>query len=69
MINEIRIIARTLSVCETLDNATYPTAGVKYRKLKTKIICCTVCPIILWTIEQQPVDSMECGQKILKKLV
>ena len=47
-----RSIGTTLSLSEALDNAAYPTAGVKYPESKTKVRCCNVCPITLWTVEQ-----------------
>ena len=47
-----RSIGTTLSMSDTLDNATYPTAGAKYLVSKTKVTCGNVCPIILWTVKQ-----------------
>ena len=47
-----RSIGTTLSVWETLDNATYPTAGAKYLVSKTKVTLGNVCPITLWTVKQ-----------------
>ena len=41
----------TLSREETLDKATYPTAGDNIRRSKTKVTCFNVCPITLCTVE------------------
>ena len=44
----------TLSREETLDNATYPTAGDIIRISKTRVTCSTACPMTLCTVDVYP---------------
>ena len=46
-----RTIGTTMSLWDTLDNATYPTTGAKYLELKTKVMWGNVCLIPLSTVK------------------
>ena len=52
-----RSVGTTLSMWDTLDNATYPTAGAKYPESKTKVMCGIACPINLWIVKQYAATS------------
>ena len=47
-----RSIGTTLSREETLDNATYPTAGLRNLVSNTKVTRGRVCPITLCTVKE-----------------
>ena len=46
-----RSVGTTLSMSDTLDNATYPTAGAKYPESKTKVMCG------IWIVKQYAATS------------
>ena len=64
-----RTIGTTMSLWDTLDNATYPTTGAKYLELKTKVMWGNVCLIPLSTVKHYgvPLDDMVFGLNILEK--